>query len=82
MKAFLKHGAGTRGPFCDESVPCKVVQAPRSGQTQSGYGSRIPTDYVVTYKGRDHRVYCRIFSNSGTLYIRSGGERIPVDIES
>jgi hypothetical protein len=37
--------------------------------TSSGYGSRIPTRYMVRLNGRWRRVYCAIYSNSGTLFI-------------
>ena len=37
--------------------------------TASGYGARIPTLYQVYVGGRWRRVYCAIWSNSGTCYI-------------
>lgn len=37
--------------------------------TASGYGRKIPTDTMIKYNGRWRRVYCCIFSNSGTCYI-------------
>ena len=37
--------------------------------TASGYGARIPTRHMVRFNGRWRRVYCRIYSNSGTCYI-------------
>jgi hypothetical protein len=37
--------------------------------TQTGYGKKIPTQYVVRYKNRWRRVYSCVFSNSGSLYI-------------
>ena len=37
--------------------------------TATGYGSRIPTRHKVKFNGRWRRVYCRIYSNVGTLYI-------------
>ena len=48
--------------------------------TATGYGNKIPTAYKVRHEGRLKRVYCRIFSNSGTLYIMSKGEKITVDV--
>lgn len=43
--------------------------------TASGYGKKIPTQYVMKVAGRMCRVYCCIFSNIGTLYvIRNGRE--------
>lgn len=41
--------------------------------TASGYGRKIPTSYMVRYNGRLYRVYCCIYSNVGTTYIRING---------
>ena len=38
--------------------------------TASGYGRKIPTEHMVRIGKRWYRVYCCIFSNIGTLYIR------------
>jgi hypothetical protein len=46
--------------------------------TATGYGSKIPTQHKVKYNGRFYRVYCAIFSNSGTLYIIIKGVKIIV----
>ena len=48
-------------------------------RTASGYGSRIPTRYMVKFNGKWRRVYCRCYSNNGTLYIgqlKATGERL------
>jgi len=44
--------------------------------TASGYGRRIPLTYMVRWNNRWRRVYCCIFSNSGTCYIE--GPRDPI----
>lgn len=51
----------------------KVEAAPRSGQTVSGYGGKIPTRYMVHYAGTWHRVYMMQYGNSGSPYILKGG---------
>ena len=38
--------------------------------TATGYGSKIPTIYKVKHNNRWKRVYCHIYSNFGTLYIK------------
>jgi hypothetical protein len=48
-------------------------------QTASGYGKKLKTPYKALTNGRAYRVYCCIFSNSGTLYIVIKGENITVD---
>ncbi len=65
--------AGPAGPFQTVSVPSK--DAPLGWHekglsfTASGYGRRIPTRMKVRINGRWRRVYCCIFSNSGTCYV-------------
>lgn len=39
------------------------------GQSPTGYGPRVPTDWMVRLNGRWRRVYCCVFSNVGTLFI-------------
>lgn len=53
--------------------------------TASGYGKRIPTEYMVKFNGKWRRVYCRIYSNNGTLYIgklNEVGERLYIRVDS
>lgn len=87
---YLPDGGIKTAPRCNEPVECKRAPMawhliPRLTWTASGYGERIPTEYMVKWCGRWRRVYCRvychIFSNVGTLYIGRGKERIIVDIE-
>lgn len=47
--------------------------------TATGYGSKIPTRSKIEVDGRLYRVYCRVYSNSGTCYIVSKGQRVIVD---
>lgn len=50
--------------------------------TASGYGKAIPTSWMVTVNGRKHRVYCCIYSNSGTCYIKRKGRTFDQNIVS
>lgn len=53
--------------------------------TATGYGKRIPTQYMVKFNGKLRRVYCKIYSNNGTLYIgklNAIGERLIVQINN
>lgn len=63
------------------TVNLRMIQrdAPRSGQTTTGYGSKMPTPYMVNLDGRLHRVYCMCYSNAGTCYIVKNGEVVTVD---
>lgn len=49
--------------------------------TATGYGSKIPTVYMIRFDNRWYRVYCRIYSNIGHCYAVINGERITVDSE-
>jgi len=48
-------------------------------QTATGYGSKLATQYKVKHNNRLKRVYCRIYSNSGTLYIMSKGTKLIIN---
>lgn len=77
MKAYIntKHHRddGTFDSYLTVSVDVK--ESPLWWQEQglqftaSGYGSRIPTRYMVRFNGKWRRVYCICYSNSGTLFI-------------
>jgi hypothetical protein len=51
------------------------------GRGGTGYGSKIPTSYMIQDGKRWKRVYCMIYSNSGSLYILRGKEKVFVDID-
>lgn len=56
---------------------------PRLTYTASGYGARIPTRYMVRCAdNRKRRVYNRIYSNIGTLFIEYKGEQLILDVDS
>lgn len=67
----------------DLITDARITEAPRSGQTVTGYGPKIPTRYELRYGGRWHRVYMMQYSNSGTPYIRKGGHDLvfPTDTD-
>ena len=82
MEAYLHFG----GPFtADKDGPrvTKQVEVKRSlldwqkrglMYTATGYGSQIPTTYMVKWSNRWRRVYCHIYSNTGVCYIKSKGK--------
>lgn len=57
---------------------------PRSGQTVSGYGGRIPTRYKVRYgaQNRWYRVYMMQYGNAGTAYITVAGKDLVLDTDT
>ena len=50
--------------------------------TATGYGAKIPTEYMVWNGKRWQRVYCAICSNNGTLYTVSKGQKTVVDLDT
>lgn len=73
MIAYLQHNTGTSGAFLTEKLEC--IASPLQWQidglqfTASGYGAKIPTQFMVKYRGKLRRVYTMIYSNIGTMYI-------------
>ena len=89
MKAYLQtcniQRNGTRDSFLTQSVPYR--HAPMAHHrlgltwTASGYGARIPTEHMVQVAGKWRRVYCRIYSNIGTLFIGRKYDGIIVQLD-
>jgi hypothetical protein len=51
--------------------------------TATGYGSKIPTRYMVrTINQKWRRVYCAIFSNIGTCYVMHGKQKTIVEVQA
>lgn len=53
-----------------------VTDEPRYGRNAHGYGSKIPTRYMIKWHGRMRRVYVVCWSNSGTAYVIVGGKPV------
>ena len=77
MEAYV-HIKAERAPGVYDyflTVSVDVKRAPLEWQkaglsfTASGYGARIPTEYMVKYNGRWRRVYAICYSNVSTLFI-------------
>lgn len=53
-----------------DRVTDKKQTNPPINRSRTGYGSKIPTSWMVKLDGkRWHRVYCVIWSNIGSLYV-------------
>jgi hypothetical protein len=46
------------------------------------FGARIPTPFVLKYKGRKSRVFQAKYPDSVDFWIRSNGERVSLDAET
>lgn len=45
-------------------------------KTASGYGTKIPTRYTVTYQGKVRRIYADCCSNVASTYIIVNSEKV------
>lgn len=55
-------------------VVARMITEPPPSRSRSGYGSKLPTAYMLRIEKRWHRVYAICWSNGSTLYIRKNGE--------
>ena len=69
MKALVRNWESKRETVLD----CKRTVAPVSGRTVSGYGAKIPSEYMVKLRGRWRRVYVACFGNASTHYVGKPG---------
>ena len=67
-------------PATEITLTHKPLDWQKSGlqYTASGYGSRIPTEWVTMYVSKLRRVYCTVYSNNGTCWITVKGKKITV----
>ena len=56
----------------------KVTECPKSN-SKTSYGDKIATQYLVFIEKKWRRVYCRQYSNIGTLYVLINKERVIID---
>lgn len=77
IKAYVKHGTAP-APCRDEKVAFMVTDKTPKSPSRTGYGSKLPTEYMVHFNGRWRRVYAICFSNVSTFYIPDGKEKLIV----
>ena len=53
----------------------RITAQPRYGQTVTGYGSGIPTQYMIRVAGRWYRVKVDCYGNAGSSYVTVAGIR-------
>lgn len=78
MRAFLHFGGPATVDGADSArltieTEIKETDSPRSGQTATGYGAKLPTPYMVKYNGRWRRVYAACYGNAASHYIGAAG---------
>jgi len=55
-------------------VEARLITEPPRSRSRTGYGSKIPTAYMLQIAKRWHRVYAVCWSNASTAFIVIGGE--------
>lgn len=60
----------------------KLTEQPTYGRTASGYGPKIPTNYMIQYEGLWRRVYCMIYGNIGSTYVVVNGADVFTDTDT
>jgi len=66
------------------TAPEDLIEAPlqwqREGrqQTATGYGAKLTTSRKIRFNGKEYRIYCTCYSNSGTCWFTVKGRRINV----
>lgn len=59
-----------------ESVTPRMAALAAMPFGPDNYGKKkVPTSWVITYMGRERRVYCDAIGNAGTCYVLVKGER-------
>lgn len=59
----------------DDVTEVRITRTPIH-RSATGYGRKIPTQYMLRITGRWHRVYMMCYSNSGTIYVLKGGAEL------
>ena len=59
-----------------ESVTPRMAALAATPFGPDNYGKKkVPTSWVITYMGRERRVYCDAIGNAGTCYVLVKGEK-------
>lgn len=60
----------------------RITEVPRSGQSVTGYGPKIPTRYMLRCQNVWRRVYVMNYGNAGSAYILIAGVTHFLDSET
>ena len=73
VHTFSKRADGSKDSFCTIACEVKISrlwwQEKGLSFTASGYGKRIPTQWMIKFNGKWRRVYMYQISNSGSAFI-------------
>lgn len=67
----------------DDVHEIKITDTPTYGRTVSGYGGKIPTEYMLRLVGERpwKRVYAMCYGNAVSLYVLRHGKEFFLDYE-
>lgn len=80
----LRYATDVLGPIAAQEIRQLSWQQKGLSYTATGYGAAIPTSRMIAFTekngklGRPRRIYCTVYSNSGTCWIRYGKQRLIV----
>lgn len=60
----------------------KITEVPRHGQTVTGYGPALPTQYMLRIDNRWHRVKMAQYGNAGSAYVTVAGQDHYLDTDT
>jgi len=79
LQAFIQHGKWG-GPYLTESAEIKTTDTPLN-YSRTGYGSKLPTPYMIKHLNRWRRVYAVCWSNAATHWVNIAGVKTVVTIQ-
>lgn len=59
----------------------RVTDVPRYG-AGAFYGPKLPTRYMLTYAGRERRVYAMSYGNAASVYVVVAGNDVFLDTDT
>jgi len=78
LNCYLQFGKAPQPMQTVKADAVKLTETPRNNSA-SGYGSKLPTRYMIQHNNRWRRVYAICWSNCATHYILIQGELIIVN---
>ena len=81
LTAYIHYRASFYGPFQTVGVEIKETKTPIN-KSRTGYGNRLPTQYMIKVENKWRRVYAVCYSNVATTYIGPVKDKVVVRIDN
>lgn len=73
-------GAGSLDAFNTDLISAPLWYHQRGlSQTSSGYGAKLTTSRKILFNGKQYRIYCSCYGNSGSAWFKAKGRQIFVN---